>query len=365
MQKHGTWLETIKKLPAWIKGMIGFVSLVIGFVVLFRENFHISVTVSIAIAFFALFYLAVFFAFSKKDPAALRKKRVYRFPRARPWALVSLALLPLLLILLVTVKGTRSFAINAFIGTPTATVSPIRISSLEYKDNCQAECGRIASDDWEPKIRESAVLTYPTEDELDVYEVGRAIKWREADLVPEASTTPFCTETSSIEFSVASRVTDEWIRFETDLSAEVVKVGEVEGPVHAFFQLPAGGGVFYGYNLELGAGSGRETIPMPSDPLPFDFFELQPGEVEWIRIKPNCLEPGIYDVKIGITYFYHGAKNTIWSSNSIRVVAPRRYYQWNLRVDDVGFIYGLMEWDSNEKKWARTAKPTVSKWVLP
>jgi hypothetical protein len=139
-------VEWIKKLPNWIKGTIGLLTLIITFTVMFFSNIYISVTVTIVTILVTGFCCSLYFAFSKKK-SEVWDGYSYRYPRYRHWALVALVFIPSLAIALTLLEPSRRFINIGFTGTPTpsptsthiatktATPAPNNTLGLQLNDN--------------------------------------------------------------------------------------------------------------------------------------------------------------------------------------------------------------------------------------
>jgi len=175
----------------------------------------------------------------------------------------------------------------------------------------------------------------------------------------------------AIEVGVTSQVTDEWIRFENTplIKIDAVQPIIISGTLHAITDASAGGGFVHPYETSLKLSDvGRGTmmaVPQDTSTIP-DFYTLQPGEQEWLRIYVNCLEPGEYHMKAGITYTYQGLQETIWSSDTISVVSPERYYLWTKEFDapNVYAFFGLVKWNASTNEWQVIPAP-FEQWLVP
>jgi len=115
--------NSLRRLPDWIKGAIGLVTLIIGFIVLSQDNLHLSVVVSVSVVLAAVFLCSAYLAFSKKDSEIIGGGRVYRFPSYRRWASATLGLVFILVVVFLAVKPSRTFVITAFTGTATPAMT--------------------------------------------------------------------------------------------------------------------------------------------------------------------------------------------------------------------------------------------------
>lgn len=117
---HGSaW---IKNWPKWIKETILLIVAISGFIITFRNDPYLYLTVIVTILYLALFRWLTFIFFSKKPPIILGAKETYRFDEHyRNAAVIGMAILVILLIASLLVAPSRSFLIIAMVGTSTAT----------------------------------------------------------------------------------------------------------------------------------------------------------------------------------------------------------------------------------------------------
>ena len=111
MSKQKDWIESIRRLPAFVQGAIGLLTLIIGFVVLFRDNVYLSVTVSSALILIATFLLCIYLVFAKTPPLVEGGRGVYRFEGYRILALVGIFFVLILVTVLLVTESSRSFVI--------------------------------------------------------------------------------------------------------------------------------------------------------------------------------------------------------------------------------------------------------------
>lgn len=123
MSKQQKWVEWIRKSPGWTLGAIGLISAIVTFLISFKDNFHLVATVTITACFLALLLLCIYLAFAKTQPLVYGGRGVYRFEKGRHWAIVGIALIPVLSgAILVSYPG-RNFVAIAVFGTPTPTAT--------------------------------------------------------------------------------------------------------------------------------------------------------------------------------------------------------------------------------------------------
>jgi hypothetical protein len=126
MNMPQSWIEWLCKSPAWTLGFITFVTALVSFVILFRENPSLVFVVIAIVVFIALWFLSLFVSFAKTAPLIHGGKGIYRFERQLPLALAGIIILPVFALVLLTPHGNREFIVTSFIGTatPTLTITP-------------------------------------------------------------------------------------------------------------------------------------------------------------------------------------------------------------------------------------------------
>lgn len=129
MLDHQDWTDRIKNIPTWSKSALGFITLVIGFVVLVRGNIYLGVSILVAIALIAFLLTCTYVAFSKIPPKIEGGKGFYRYEKYRGLALAGIIVSLILLIMGFSVEPSRSFIAVAFNGTSTPTSIPTAIST--------------------------------------------------------------------------------------------------------------------------------------------------------------------------------------------------------------------------------------------
>ncbi len=76
---NNEWTEWLKQLPSWIKGGIGLTTLIVGFLVLFRDNYHLSIIVVSVATLITTFCFSIYIAFSKRRSGLVGGGHIYRF----------------------------------------------------------------------------------------------------------------------------------------------------------------------------------------------------------------------------------------------------------------------------------------------
>jgi len=90
------WLDSIKKLPGWITGLIAFVTAVVGFIKLWQGDTGLVTIVLLAIGVGGGTLGCAYLAFKRTPPLVEGSKGTWKYPRWRPWALAGLVIIPLL-----------------------------------------------------------------------------------------------------------------------------------------------------------------------------------------------------------------------------------------------------------------------------
>ena len=116
-------MEWIKQLPNWIKGAIGFITIVITFILFFLENVNLGITVTVWVTLIAAFCGGVYVNRSKKR-SDVWQGYTWRFPdRHRHWALAITILVLVFAIALFINPHSRDFFVTAIV-RPAATPTP-------------------------------------------------------------------------------------------------------------------------------------------------------------------------------------------------------------------------------------------------
>jgi len=124
MSKQKKWVDKLNRIPTWIKAAIGFVTALVSFVILTRDNFYLVIVILGFSLSFSLLGLFAYVLYSKTPPLIEGGKGVYRFSSLRPGALAGIILVVLIIASAFIIQPTREFIYLSFIGTPTAVLSP-------------------------------------------------------------------------------------------------------------------------------------------------------------------------------------------------------------------------------------------------
>jgi tetratricopeptide (TPR) repeat protein len=95
------WVDWIKELPSWVKGAIGFITVVVGFVLLWQDNPDIFPPVLLGLFVVGGILGSLYLGFKRTEPLIVGGKGTWQYPHLRRWAIVSF-----ILISLSTVAGT-------------------------------------------------------------------------------------------------------------------------------------------------------------------------------------------------------------------------------------------------------------------
>ena len=124
------------KSPIQLTALIGTVSAIVGFIILFKGNFYLTSIVIIILALAWLLRFCIKLAFSKTEPLVVGGKGVYEYRTERPYALSGVILIPLLMMsgfvyLFTQGKPIVSQAIfGTFTPSPTNTLPPTMTPTL-------------------------------------------------------------------------------------------------------------------------------------------------------------------------------------------------------------------------------------------
>ncbi|MDY7079091.1 MAG: tetratricopeptide repeat protein [Chloroflexota bacterium] len=91
------WLDLIKKVPGWITGAIALVTALVGFIQLCQGNTGLVTVVLLVTGLSGGILLCAYVAFGRTPPLVEGGAGVWQYPNWRPWALVGLIVIPLLM----------------------------------------------------------------------------------------------------------------------------------------------------------------------------------------------------------------------------------------------------------------------------
>ena len=116
------WLNNI---PGWLKAGFGLVTGIVAFILAFRKDWQLYVTVTIALILLYLLGLSVYILLARlPSKSRTTKKRAYRFKEQRAWGLAGLGVCLLVMGFLLANPTVRQFGGEALFGTPTPLPTP-------------------------------------------------------------------------------------------------------------------------------------------------------------------------------------------------------------------------------------------------
>ena len=96
-ENNRDWPDVIEKFPRWITGFIVFVTAVVGFIKLWQGDTGLVTVVLLVVGIGGGLLSCLYLAFKRTPPLVEgSSKGVWRYPRARVWALTGLVLIPIL-----------------------------------------------------------------------------------------------------------------------------------------------------------------------------------------------------------------------------------------------------------------------------
>jgi tetratricopeptide (TPR) repeat protein len=120
-QPPDKWLS---QLSNWTKGTIATVTSIVGFVLLVRANYHLSIVAFISVLLAACCYGFIHLFTRRNVDENGQPTSTYRYDPYRPWALLGLGITLLAVVLLLIAPPSRSFVTIALVGTPIPTSTP-------------------------------------------------------------------------------------------------------------------------------------------------------------------------------------------------------------------------------------------------
>ncbi len=166
MNEKNNWVEQFKKIPDWIKGAIGLLITVAGFIIAFRSDRYLYSTLLGFSVFVGLLCVLTYIAFAR-GPSFFGTRGPYKFERYRRLALAGNTGLILIAILILNSRAGRTYLAYTMHGTPTAsptstlppTASPIALPTTATEAASTGEFGRLFA--LEPGIYVSQIIRDP------------------------------------------------------------------------------------------------------------------------------------------------------------------------------------------------------------
>ncbi len=114
-------LEIIKESKAFIAGLLGTFTALVGLVILYRNNVELFLLILIAMFLAGVIICCVYLIKAQTQSNVIGTIKRHKFPRARQWAIIYLLLFPILIIGSFFMKPVQNFTSIAIYGTPTLT----------------------------------------------------------------------------------------------------------------------------------------------------------------------------------------------------------------------------------------------------
>jgi hypothetical protein len=153
--------------------------------------------------------------------------------------------------------------------------------------------------------------------------------WRDWPVAPDISSNGQ-SENASVTLSIAGAQGpgNQWIRVENfvKLSIQYQPIEPVVNRVETNFGQCGGGSSDHYFSPVSLEPNTKETIVSNSD---FDYFTLQPGEIETFVIPFVCEKPGLYTFKFYVPYSYQGSSVEAEYSDSKTIACPSVMAVWD------------------------------------
>lgn len=349
MGKNFSLLEFLKKMSGWATGVITFLTLLVGFVILFRDNQHLVFVLIIFISSFALVIICAYVILKKTSPLIIGGKGLYKYTKIRPYALfVGIAILILNIMFIRSPSGGQ-IVTTAFNGTmvpptnspptpgrketPTVEKTPTPrfedLIKVRSTGPCAPSLYAIPSDF---EIDEGIILQKLFQQDVDdkwkllKYPKFEDAPWKKWDLIeypPDA-----------IEITNLSPQSSSWTIISN--SASIV-IDSYEPLDHMNF---AGFAIDFIYFPPGGCGGGGQakiftlaSLMRSKDVFrvkqgDYDYFSLQPGEVEVFKFPVTCGQSGLFRYHVEMETSFMG-KSEIIASNSQVLYCPESYSKFS------------------------------------
>jgi len=306
MEKQKDWIERIKDLPGWIKGVISITTLIITFVILFRDNLYLSTTVSVAIVLTSAFCFSLYVVFSRRESKILGGGRVYRYGSSqRRVALVVVILSPVVAASLLVYKPTRSWTEIALAGTPApiSTSTPTATPFLDWNDTAQSIVEVFNLQSLNPIA--NAITT-----DGRTFPMAHTVS---SDYMPKPEDlTGFATRSCVTSFDLNAIPEEEFTR----IDEVIVRVNDYEIPPpisDVSDLLPAFQAHLVYVQIDAPEIAGKSVFEGTlANYSPAGYLVLEHGSPERMYVMVGALTPGVYDFDIGIVASYRDVTKTHW-----------------------------------------------------
>ena len=128
MKERNDWVHQFKKIPDWIKGAIGLIITLGGFVVAFRNDPYLYAVLLGLSILIGLLYAFTYIAFARM-PASRGRRSAFKFERYRRLAIAGNVILTILTLIILNSTVGRTYLTFAFQGTHPAQFG--RLSTTE------------------------------------------------------------------------------------------------------------------------------------------------------------------------------------------------------------------------------------------
>lgn len=347
------WIEWLRKSPTWTLGFITFVTTLVGFVILFRDNPSLVFVVVATVILIALWLLSLFVSFAKTAPLIHGGKGLYRFERHRPLALAGLIILPIFTTVLLAPHGNREYIVTSFIGTatptptitPTPTLTPLPTSTATTTPSptpivfvptvTPIGWKPLIVGYWQPPCSDNFLFLsddlIPTNyNNISYNELVSAVDNRKAEwLVPDLR--------GWVNFSLlVSSVVDgkDWTQVDNAVKVNVAVISSTVVQMSNAWEddRGCGGGDERGFT-QTPLNSEQATYSLYRESKEADYFSFQPGEFEEFYTPFQCETPGKFSVTFDVLFTFKGEQGII-STDEIRVLCPDKYVVWNWSISE-------------------------------
>lgn len=345
-------IEWFQNLNTWIKRCIALVVGIVGFIILFRENFHLVVVVIVTFILVTLLVIFVYIISRTIVRSVMGQvvREKYKFKRGRYVAILGIVLEIAIIFILFAFKPSRSFISIAFIGiptltstmtqtltqtttiTPNPTITPT-ITPKVITNPVEIQFPWFMTDDWPGYGHIDDIMSAK---EAVLGETARSA-WGLSDTFYDSiNTTPKSNVSllgsATLGFGVEN--TAESFQANIDEIKFNVEKDPVD-PIEDIWMYPPelGGGHPRGFQVTLdysdapSASRTQTFIATPGENEDFDFISLAPGERENILVSISIPSPGNYHVTpiVKITY-----RNQIYEHalDTIDLMVPGKYRFW-------------------------------------
>lgn len=342
MNNKPSLTEYLKQFSGWVTGGITFLTMLVGFVLLFRDNpqlITILIVLTTSVAIEIVFWRVIA---DKTEPLIAGGKGVYRYPNLRKFAIAGIFIFPFFVLVFFTSTIGRTLSKTAFLGTSTPidiptnnlvsvstqiTASPAPLSitdnikSYSRQDPCFSQPYLIPPElplekstifDYMPAFNSNEPLAF------QIPEDWKVIGYPE-DIIGIGSISPADSTTLRVG-NVASIIIDKY-----EPLADHINLASF---VFDKFFLPGGGcgGGGKSNDFPFIYFDGLNTIMVRQQD--FDYFTLQPGEFEEFVFSYGCKKSGIYHFHIEMNVSILGTEERVPVGEPLTYYCPESYSEF-------------------------------------